>query len=106
MVFFKVAVADGSPNYVKASVIGGRALFFGRPEDSFGVGAFYYDLSDELRDSLDTLAEFGDESGIEAYYSWAVTPWLHLSGDIQFIDLARWGRDASLIAAVRANIRF
>jgi porin len=107
--YFKAATADGNPNYVKASIIagiGGRALFFGRPQDSFGLGAFYYDLSDDLQDSLDPLAEFGDESGIEAYYSWAVTPWLHLSGDIQFVDPARRGVDSSVVAAVRANIRF
>lgn len=107
--YFKAAVADGNPNYVKASVIagiGGRALFVGRPQDSFGLGAFYYDLSDELQNSLDPLAEFGDEAAIEAFYSWSVTPWLHVGGDIQYVDPARRGDDASLIVAVRANIRF
>ena len=107
--YFKVATADGNPNYVQASIlggIGGRALFFGRPQDSFGLGAFYYDLSDELQDSLDPLAEFGDESGVEAYYSWSLAPWLYVSGDIQFIDPARRGADSSVIAGVRANIRF
>ena len=41
--YLKAAIADGNPNYVQSSVIagiGGRALFFGRPQDSFGVGAF------------------------------------------------------------------
>jgi len=86
--------------------IGGLALFVGRPQDSFGLGAFYYDLSDELQNSLDPLAEFGDEAAIEAFYSWSVTPWLHVGGDIQYVDPARRGDDASLIVAVRANIRF
>jgi porin len=107
--YFKAAVADGNPNYVKASVIagiGGRALFFGRPQDSFGLGAFYYDLSDELQNSLDPLADFGDEAAIETFYSWSVTPWLHVGGDVQYVDPARRGEDASLIVAVRANIRF
>ena len=35
--------------------IGGRALFFGRPRDVFGMGGFYYNLSDELEDALDPL---------------------------------------------------
>jgi porin len=107
--YLKTAIADGNPNYVKASIIagiGGRALFFGRPQDSFGLGAYYYDLSDDLQDSLDPLAEFGDEAAIEAYYSWALTPWLHVSGDIQFVDPARRGEDSSVVAGVRANIRF
>jgi porin len=106
--YFKAAIADGNPNYVKASVlggIGGRALFLGRPQDSFGLGGFYYDLSDEIEGSLDPIAEFGNEAAIEAFYSWSVTPWLHAGGDIQYVYPARGG-ETSLIAAVRANIRF
>jgi len=78
----------------------------GRPQDSFGLGGFYYNLSDEIEDSLDPLAEFGDEAAFEAYYSWSVVPWLCVSGDIQYVHPARRGGDAGLIAAVRASIRF
>lgn len=107
--YAKAAIADGNPNYVKASVVagvGGRALFLGRPQDAFGLGGFYYDLSDELEDSLDPLADFGDEAAIEAFYSWSVVPWLGVSGDIQYVDPARQGVEPGFIAAIRANIRF
>lgn len=49
--YFKAAIADGNPNYVQRSLIvgiGGKALFFDRPQDNFGIGAYYYDLSDTL----------------------------------------------------------
>ena len=52
------AIADGNPNYVERSLIvgiGGKALFFGRPQDSFGIGAYYYDLSDVLQDELNPV---------------------------------------------------
>lgn len=107
--YLKAAIADGNPNYVKASVvggIGGRALFFGRPQDSFGVGAFYYNLSDELEDSLDPVADFGDEAAASVFYAWSATKWLSVGGDMQYVLPARRGGDPGLIAAIRANIRF
>jgi porin len=107
--YLKAAVADGNPNYVKASLIagiGGRALFFERPQDSFGLGFFYYDLSDELQDSTDPSVNFHDESAIEAYYNWAITPWLLLGADIQYINPARGDNDRALVGAIRMQIRF
>ena len=86
--------------------IGGRALFLGRPQDSFGVGGFYYNLSDELEDSLDPVADFGDEAAVSVFYSWSAMKWLNVGGDMQYVFPARRGGDPGLIAAVRANIQF
>ena len=107
--YFKVATADGNPNYVQSSVIagiGGRALFFGRPQDSFGLGAYRYNLSDELQDTLLPNTKFKDESAIEAFYSCAVMPWLFVGGDIQYIDPAAGNFDNALVLALRTQIRF
>jgi len=107
--YFKAAIADGNPNYVKASVVGGvggRALFFGRPQDSFGIGGFYYNLSDALESSLDPIADFGDEAALSVFYAWSAMQWLHVGGDMQYVFPARRGGDPGLIVAVRANIRF
>ena len=107
--YFKVATADGNPNYVQSSVIagiGGRALFFGRPQDSFGLGAYRYNLSDELQDTLFPNTKFKDESAIEAFYSCAVTPWLYVGGDIQYINPAAGYFDNALVLALRTQIRF
>ena len=87
--------------------IGGRALFCGRPQDSFGVGAYYYDLSDTLQDSLDpNLTNFQDEAAIEAYYSWAVRSWLRVGANIQYINPARGDSENALIPSLRTQIRF
>lgn len=107
--YLKAAVADGNPNYVQRSLIvgiGGRALFFGRPQDSFGLGAYYYNLSDELEDNINPIAVIGDEAAIEAYYNWAVTPWLFFGPNIQFVKPARDRFDSALVVSLRMQVRF
>ena len=104
----KAAIADGNPNYVQRSLIagiGGRALFFGRPQDSFGLGAFHYNLSDVLQDVLGPSTEFRNESGIEAFYNWTVTPWLYFGPDIQYIRPARGNFKNALVMGLRMQFR-
>ncbi len=107
--YLKVATADGNPNYVQSSVIagiGGRALFFGRPQDSFGLGAYRYNLSDVLQNSLAPRTKFRDEAAIEVFYSYAVTPWLYVGADIQYIKPAAGSFENALVPAIRTQIRF
>jgi len=107
--YLKAGVADGNPNYVQHSLIvgiGGKALFFGRPQDSFGVGAYYYDLSDTLQDELNpVLTNFHDESAIEAYYNWTATPWLQIGANIQYINPARGNYKHALVPSLRFQFR-
>jgi porin len=108
-VYLKVATTGGNPNPIDYSVIGGiggRPLFFNRPQDSFGIGYFYYAFDNDLQDVLDPLADFQDEQGLEIYYNFAVTSWLHLSPDLQYIDPASGGKSNAFMAALRANVLF
>lgn len=108
-VYVRAGIADGNPNVIEQSIVGGvagHAIVPGRPRDSFGVGAFYYKFSNVLQDTLAPLATFRDETGIEAWYSLAVTPWLKLTADGQFISPARGKQPDSLILAIRGNIAF
>jgi porin len=105
----KGAVSDGNPNYVQRSLIlgiAGTGLIPGRERDSFGLGYFYYNLSDDLQDALSPNGRLGDEQGLSAFYSYAVTPWLYLSADLQYIEPPRTGLKNAFVAGVRANIRF
>ncbi len=105
----KLSVADGNPNPIDASVvggIGGKALFVGRPQDSFGLGYFYYAFSNELRNALEPTTDLDDEQGVEMFYSYEVTPWFYITADIQYIDPASGSDDNVLIAGLRTNIRF
>ena len=107
--YLKAALADGNPNYVKSSLIagiGGRALFFGRPQDTFGLGAFNYNLSYVLEDTFIPAIKFRDEAGIEIYYNYAMTPWLSIGPDIQYIKPARGAFDNALVVGLRMQLRF
>jgi porin len=88
-VFGQVALSDGNPNPFRWSAlggIGGSSLLPDRPDDRFGVGVFYYGLSDTLKDGLDGFGfDYRDEAGVELFYNAAVTPWFRLSGDLQVI---------------------
>jgi len=108
-VYLKTAITGGNPNPIDYSVmggIGGRPLFFNRPQDSFGVGLFFYAFSDDLQDAVEPLINFRDEKGVEIYYSYAITPWLYLTPDLQYIDPASGGKSNAFVAALRARIRF
>jgi len=107
--YFKGAIADGNPNYVQSSVIvgvAGRALFFGRPRDNFGIAAYLYNLSDALQNSLSASTRFRDEAAAEAFYSYSVTPWLYVGANIQYIRPASGSFKNALVPAIRTQIRF
>lgn len=108
--FADAAVSDGNPNPFKWRFLGGLAgnsPIAGREQDRWGVGYFYYGLSDDLKDSLSTIGiAIADEQGIEAFYNYFITPWLRLTGDVQWIDTGRADLDDAVLAAVRLQTRF
>lgn len=108
-VYFKGAIADGNPNIIQASAvggIGGKGLFANRPDDRFGLGLFYWNFSGDLKSTLNPVVDFGNEYGLEAYYSYAVTPWFHLTGDVQYVSPANQDFSDALFLGLRAGIRF
>ena len=107
--YLKAGIADGNPNYVKSSLIfgiGGKALFFNRPQDSFGLGVYYYNLSDVLEDTINPAAKLGDEAAIEFFYDYAPTPWLSFGPDIQYVKPARERFDNALVLGLRVQLKF
>lgn len=105
----KVATADGNPNPIQSSLvvaIAGHGMIPGRPNDSFGVGGFMYDMSNALQDSLSPVIDFNDEQGIEAWYSLGLTPWFRITADMQFVNPASGDRDPAVIGGLRANLVF
>lgn len=110
-VFGQVSVSDGNPNPINWSLIGGiggrGGLVGNRDDDTWGVGYFYYGLSEDLKSGLDEVGlGLDDEQGLEAFYNLAVTPWLRVTADVQWIDPATPNADDAVIAALRTQIRF
>jgi len=105
-VFARAGVSDGNPNPVRwnaALGVGGVGTFPGRPEDRWGLGAFYLDLSNE---ALLKGLRVGNEVGGDLYYLFTLTPWFRLTLDAQVIDSALPGRDPAWVLGLRTQFIF
>jgi porin len=43
---------------------------------------------------------------VEAFYNWAVTPWLRLSADLQLVDPWNQGKARAVYTALRLQTKF
>ncbi len=107
-IFGQIAVSDGNPNPVGWSGfigLGGTGLLPSRPDDSFGIAYFYDGFSEDLKDGLGAVGfDLGDESGVEAFYNIAATPWLNLTADVQAIQPGA-GDEAAWFVGFRAMVK-
>jgi porin len=106
-IFGRFGASDGNPNpvhYFYSVGIGGKGIMASRPHDRFGLGWYYIDIKNPTFTGPFTTRLFlSDEQGVEAYYSVALTPWAHLTPNIQVIRGAQEHRVAAL-PANRTNI--
>jgi len=65
--------------YFYSCGIGGKGILPGRDADTFGLGYYYADLSDEMP------SMFHKEAGVELFYNIEVTPNCHVTPDFQVI---------------------
>jgi porin len=108
-VYLKTAIADGNPNPIQASVVAGFSghhLIPDRPLDVFGLGYFYYGFSNELQNTVAPLLRFDDEQGVELFYNLGVTPWFHVTADLQWINPANAGNAHAVVGALRTQMIF
>jgi porin len=107
--YAKAAIADGNPNPIRGSFVGGlagHAIVPGRPLDYFGVGYYFYNFSNELQDAVAPVGSFTDEQGVEAYYVFALTPWLRLTADLQWVNPATGANKSMWLGGLRARLAF
>lgn len=83
---------------------GGKGIIPGRNNDTFGVGYYFLALSNELGPVISQ--PLGDEQGVEVWYNIAITPWWHLTPDIQVIDPGRKVSDTAVVLGLRMRIDF
>ena len=92
-IYGRFGASDGNPNpihYFYSIGIGGKGILPDRPLDQFGVGYYYMDISNpKFTGPQGTRSFLRDEQGFEAYYNCAVTPWMMLTPDIQFVRPAQ-----------------
>lgn len=83
--------------------VGGKGIFPERDNDTFGVGYYYLSMSDDL------AAFFGldTEQGIELFYNIEVTPWFHVTPDVQYIiDPGGGAYEDALAIGIRTQLSF
>lgn len=109
-VFGRWGVADDQTNPLEWFLsfgVGGNSPLCGREADTFGIGYYYAASSDEIGPILETLlGPIGDGQGVELFYNYQVTPWLHLTPDLQVIDPARDNVDTALVLGLRGKVDF
>ena len=108
-VYAKAAIADGNPNPIEASFVGGIAghgLIKGRARDRWGLGFYCYDFSDTLQSAASPLVRFDDEAGVEAWYALALGGNADLSFNAQVIDPATGANDVALVLGARLGLHF
>ena len=108
-IFGRFGASDGNPNpvhYFYSIGVGGKGVISGRPLDQFGIGYYYMDVnSPKFTGPLATrelLLQSGQ--GFEAYYNFAITPWMKLTPDIQFVRSAQKDKLVSTVPPVKQSI--
>lgn len=99
-------ITDGNPNrnrwFANLSLVGNSPLE-GRENDTIGIGYYHLGLS-----SLPVLEQLGlsAENGVELFYNAAVTPWFHLTPDLQILDPSQRQNELAILVGVRGRISF
>lgn len=82
-----------------------NGLIHGREGDSIGVAWFYSGLSTDVKDLLSPPLDIRDLTGVEVYYNAAVTPWFHLTADLQVVEPEeRTSSNTAVVFGLRAKI--
>ena len=70
------------------------------------MAGWYYGLSDNFKEQLSPVLEITDTWGFEIYYNFEITPWFHVTPDIQIVQSQREEDDIAVILGVRGVIDF
>lgn len=104
-IFGRFGAADGDTNPIERFYslgFGGKGMIPGRPDDRYGIGYFYMQTNSNIPDRLG----IGDEQGVEMFYTFAVTPWLQVTPDLQVIEPAQKSNHTTVVLGARCQILF
>jgi porin len=107
-IFGQFAISDGNPNWLHWLAFGGfggTGLIPGRPIDNWGIGYYYASFASGLKDLDSPYPDIRDEQGLEVFYNYAVTPWLIIGADVQFIRPGL-DHDTAIFTGLRTVIKF
>ena len=105
--FGRYGIADKETSPIEAFYsigFGGKGAIEGRDNDTWGIGYYYMELSDDLPPLLKQRTE--DPQGFEVFYNIEVSPSVHITPDLQIVNPARSNFSTAVIAGVRVKIDF
>ena len=122
-IFGRLGIGPEDSNLVSRFVslgFGGNGAIPGRPYDNFGLGWYYLGFSDGIIDSLQKVSNIAalkrrdgspkdvkNEAGVELFYTFAITPAVSLTADLQYIfNPLLSSSDGELVLGGRLNITF
>ena len=108
-VFVGGTVGPDNPQFSNWNIFGTLEAFglrASRPHDRMGVAAWYNGLSPNFKILVSPVASLRDTSGAEIYYNFAITPWAHLTADLQFVQNQNKGNDIAVIPGGRLVVDF
>ena len=109
-VFGNAGISDGKPNPIQWSAIvgiGGSSPIPSRKLDTFGIAYYYLGFERRLQErSSEPIVPVRDERGVELFYNVGVTPWCHVTADLQVITPILERAETSLVLGLRAKIDF
>jgi porin len=101
-----LGLTNGIPNpihwFANLSLVGTSPIP-DRENDAVDIG--YYRLGVSNLPIL-TIHGFGAEDGVELFYNVAVTPWFHVTPDVQTLDPAQHHPASALLVGIRAKLSF
>ena len=107
--FYRFAYTPENRNLWNITVSGGigaRGVIKGRPNDRMGIGVYWMKASNDLNRQPIIGGILNNETGFNAYYNFAITPWLQLSADLQYISTGLETGDNAWVLGSRMFVQF
>jgi len=108
-VFFRLYYAPEDRNLYDTFIsggVGGRGVIPSRPLDRYGLGFYKLIKSDDLKNQPVLTGTYGTEYGWEAFYNYAIAPWLQVTPDFQYIRSGQKGVGHVGVFGMRLQIYF
>ncbi len=105
--FFRFGQGDERTNPLERFYsfgFGGKGVIPTRDDDTFGIGWYLVDRSDQLPRLIERRTQGGQ--GFEVFYNAAVLPWLHLTPDLQVVEPGVKRVDTAVVLGARMQIAF
>ncbi len=104
------SVSDGNPSFGRWGgfvSVEGWGLLPNREKDRMGIGGFYNQLSTDFKDFTSVVGvDLRNLWGTEFYYNAEITPWLHLTPNLQVVQNQNETDDPAVIVGLRLVMEF